>query len=61
MCIEQKRENERDIESKRKRGKERTREREGSTQFEEVSINGPSHRGRVWFTLELDEVFKNER
>ena len=50
VCIEQKRENERDIESKRKRGEER----EGSTQFGRESIYGPSHRGRVWFTLELD-------
>ena len=45
VCIEQKRENERDIGGKR--------DRERSTQFEGVS-NGPSHRGRVLFTPELD-------
>ena len=60
----------REREGKRKRGeeKERGREREGKrerdceweryTQFGEKSINGPSNRGRVGLTLNLDELLK---
>ena len=52
---------ERDIEreSNRKRGGARERERkiERSTQIGEGSINRPSHRGRVGFTLKLDKLF----
>ena len=61
VCIEQKRENKRDIESKRKRARGREDEREGSTQFGGVGINRPSQRGRVWLTLELDKLFINVR